>query len=96
MSSYISTIYRLSTEPAVTCNLSYEVKREGDSVYYRFKVRVGNLYPNTLAFPYNLKADITLNNKKILSVRFCGLFLHREWRTRGFRKPVTVEHFQLN
>ena len=35
-------------------------------------------------------------NKKILSVRFCGLFLHRNWRTRGFRKPVTVEHFQLN
>ena len=67
MSSYNSTIYKLSTEPVVTCNLSYEVKREGDSVYYRFKVHVGNLYPNTLAFPYNLKADITLNDKKILS-----------------------------
>ena len=67
MSNYISTIYRLSTEPAVTCNLSYEVKREGDRVYYRFKVQVGTLYPNTLTFPYNLKADITLNGKKFLS-----------------------------
>ena len=67
MSSYISSIYQLSTNPKLTCNLSYEVKREGNFVYYRFKVQVGILYPNTLTFPYDLKVDITLNSKKILS-----------------------------
>ncbi len=67
MSSYISSIYQLSTNPKLTCNLSYEVKRDGSSVYYRFKVQVGTLYPNTLTFPYDLKVDITLNGKKILS-----------------------------
>lgn len=69
MSSYISSIYQLSTNPKLTCTLSYEMKRDGSSVYYRFKAQVGTLYPNTLTFPYDLKVDITLNGKKILS---CG------------------------
>ena len=61
----MSSIYILSTTPAITCILSYETKRENNAVFYRFKVEI---QPNhNTAFAYNLKLDITLNNKKILS-----------------------------
>lgn len=64
-SIYISDNYILSTTPAITCILSYETKRENNAVFYRFKVEI---QPNNrIPFAYNLKLDITLNGKKILS-----------------------------
>lgn len=63
-SIYISDNYVLSTNPAITCTLSYETKRENNNAYYRFKIAI---QPNNAVFAYNLKLDITLNGKKILS-----------------------------
>lgn len=64
-SVYILDNYVLTTNPAITCTLNYETKRENNTVFYRFKVEI---QPNTsTAFAYNLKFDITLNNKKVLS-----------------------------
>ena len=64
-SIYISDNYVLTTNPAVTCTLTYETKRENNTVFYRFKVEIQP--NNTTAFAYNLKLDITLNGHKILS-----------------------------
>ncbi len=57
--------YVLTTTPAITCRLTYEKQRKGNTAYYRFKVEV--MPNNSTAFAYNLKLDITLNGKKILS-----------------------------
>lgn len=64
-SIYISDNYVLTTNPAITCTLTYETKRENNTVFYRFKVEIQP--NNTTAFAYNLKLDITLNGSKILS-----------------------------
>ena len=73
-SIYISDNYVLTTNPAVTCTLTYETKRENNTVFYRFKVEIQP--NNTTAFAYNLKLDITLNGHKILSG---GALLHTLW-----------------
>ncbi len=60
---YVTDSYKMNTAPEIVNNLTYETKRVGTSVYYRFKIVTE---PSKIAFGYDLRLDITLNNKKIL------------------------------
>ena len=64
--TYITGQYEMSTTPQISYNLSYEAKRSGNKLLYRFCIEVlpvtGSLY-----FAYNLKADISVNGNKLLT-----------------------------
>lgn len=64
--SMIYTVYKMTTNPVVTHNLYYEAKREGTTVYYRFKITTEPITGSSF-FAYDLKMDITINGNKLLS-----------------------------
>lgn len=94
-SIYISDNYVLTTNPAVTCTLTYETKRENNTVFYRFKVEIQP--NNTTAFAYNLKLDITLNGHKILSGGALKDIQPSKWSTSFSRYfPHQTGWYQVN
>ena len=94
-SIYISDNYVLTTNPAVTCTLTYETKRENNTVFYRFKVEIQP--NNTTAFAYNLKLDITLNGHKILSGGALKDIQPSKWSTSFSRYfPHRTGWYQVN
>ena len=94
-SIYISDNYVLTTNPAVTCTLTYETKRENNTVFYRFKVEIQP--NNTTAFAYNLKLDITLNGHKILSGGALKDIQPSKWNTSFSRYfPHQTGWYQVN
>lgn len=66
MSVYINGQYQMSTTPKVSYNLSYEAKRSRNKLLYRFCVEVLPVTDSSY-FAYNLKADISVNGKNLLS-----------------------------
>lgn len=62
----IAATYTMSTDPAIKHTVTYESKRSGSVVYYRFKVVTGAITGYSY-FGYNLKCDIALNGKTVLS-----------------------------
>lgn len=63
---YISENYKMTTNPEIHNILTYDAKREGNKLLYRFKV-VTEPITDHLFFAYNLKMNITLNGKKLLT-----------------------------
>lgn len=61
----ISDGYMMTTNPSVVHELSYEYKRVGNHVYYRFKIITEPMTENFFAF--DLLMDLTLNSKKVVS-----------------------------
>lgn len=62
----IQSTYNMSTTPVIKHTVTYETKRAGTTVYYRFKISTAPLAA-TEYFGYNLVCSITLNGKTVAS-----------------------------
>lgn len=62
----IASTYSMSTTPAVRHTVTYEEKRSGSTVSYRFKVSTAPLAPSEY-FGYDLICSVALNGKVVAS-----------------------------
>lgn len=60
----IQSTYSMSTTPVIKHTVSYETKRSGSTVYYRFKISTAPISGGSY-FGYNLVCSVTLNGKSV-------------------------------
>lgn len=66
MTEIIGFFHDTSTVPSISVRFEYEYKTENGKIYYRIAAIIGTL-PERTYFPYNLKVDISVWGKKVVT-----------------------------